>query len=99
MGEEDTVEIIRSSFGIVVWEDLRIHAERDGLILVSVPLDVMEVAMAFAGDKVADVEGWVASGAIGKPDAAVLERVRQSPELPFQMVICQPWVIAQMLPT
>jgi hypothetical protein len=99
MREEETAEIIRASHGIVVWEDLRIHAERDGLILVSVPLDVMDVAMAFAEDKAVDVEAWLASGAIGKPDATVVDLVKQTPDMPFQMVICQPWVIAQILPT
>jgi hypothetical protein len=95
--EGSTEEGIRATLGVVRWEDLRVHVERDGLILVDPPLEVLEVALALAEDRADIVGRWLEEGRVHKPDAATLAAVEASPDVSFQMVICQPWVVAQML--
>ena len=97
MSEDNIRDSIQATAGIVGWADLDPHAKRDGRLLVRSPLEVVEVAAALAGDRADLVRQWLEEGVLHKPDEGLLERVGADPDVTFQMVICQPWVVAQIL--
>lgn len=90
---------IRESFkrdlGQVSWRELRIHLQRDAIILVADDLDLIDVAVAVADDDKTKVEQWVHSRSIGKPDKTDLDAWEAELETLFQMLIVQPFILIQ----
>lgn len=79
--------------GKVFWSDLRAHAARGGLIVVGGELGLAEVGEALASDDARRVEGWLATGALGKPTLAQLTAWEHEAEAVFEALIVQPWVL------
>jgi len=90
---------MRASFkrdlGEVCWRELRIHLQRDSIILVSGELDLIETAVAVAEDDKSQVEQWISSGLIGKPEKDSLEQWEAELSTPFNMLIVQPFILIQ----
>jgi hypothetical protein len=81
----------------IEWRDLIPHAQRDALIVVNPSLDLLEVGVAIAGDRVNLVQGWIGQSLIGKPTPTQLSDWNTTPERPFTALIVQPFVLVQPL--
>jgi hypothetical protein len=81
--------------GAVLWSDLRAHAKRQGLFVVTGELTVAEAALAIASDDAASVQAWLASGHLFRPSLEQLLAWDQDLDKPFRAVVVQPFAIAR----
>ncbi len=88
-------ESLRRDLAEVSWRDLRVHLQRDAIIVVAPELDLIETAVAVAEDDAGRVESWINTGRLGKPEAAQLDSWEQSPDRSFKMLIVQPFILIQ----
>lgn len=88
-------ERLRRDLAEVRWGDLRAHARRDALILVDGGVDLVEAAVAVAGDDRERVAAWIAAGVLGKPTREAIESWEALPTAIFRVSILQPYVLAQ----
>ncbi len=79
----------------VSWRELRIHLQRDALILVAAELDLVTAAVAVAKDDTAQVQQWIATGLLGKPSAEQLQDWERESSRPFRMLIVKPFILIQ----
>ncbi len=79
----------------VDWKSLRIHLQRDALILVADRLDLVEVACKVVADAAAEIGGWISDGALVKPSAAQLNAWETQLDKPFRMLIAAPYILIQ----
>jgi len=79
----------------VSWRELRIHLQRDALILVAGTLDLTLAALAVAEDDTERVQGWIASGQLSKPAREQLESWENDIGKPFRMLIVKPFILIQ----
>lgn len=79
----------------VEWQHLRIHLQRDVIILVAEELDLIEVAVAVAKDDKDQVALWIAAGKLCKPSREQIDQWEGQLEKPFRMLIAQPYILAQ----
>jgi hypothetical protein len=83
------------------WEDLAPHQQRGALLLLAPALDLLDVAVAIAGDDKERVTALLKGGQLrraGEADRARYEHdADEVSEVRFQFVIVQPWVLAQAL--
>ena len=89
----DLEEKLRGELSVAAWETLQPHAERGALICVSEGLDLVEAAMAVAGDEAEKVNSWITEGLFQKPTEETLEAWNQEPGKYFQFLIVQPFVL------
>jgi len=81
----------------VEWSDLIPHAQRDALIVVSDSLNLIEVAEAIAGDRVAEVQNWIGEKLLEKPTQEQLSDWNSHPNNLFNTLIVQPFVLIQSI--
>ena len=90
---------IRDSFqqdlAAVAWRELRIHLQRDAIIVVGPSLDLIDTAVAVADDDTNRVQEWMTDGLIGKPEKEQLEVWEADLDRSFQMLIVQPYILIQ----
>jgi hypothetical protein len=79
--------------GPVLWSDIRPHLARDGVILVSAQLDLLDVAEAVARNDTDRVSAWIARGEVDKPTPAEIERWSSDESLRFVAVVAAPFVL------
>ncbi len=89
------VESFKRDLAEVNWRELKIHLQRDAIIIVAAELDLIEVAVAVANDDKARVETWIAENQLVKPTVEQLESWEQEPDNRFQMLIVQPFILVQ----
>ncbi|MEA3545596.1 MAG: DUF2288 domain-containing protein [Thermodesulfobacteriota bacterium] len=89
------VESFKRDLAEVDWRELKIHLQRDAIIIVSAAIDLIEVAVAVADDDKNRVEAWIAAGQLGKPTEKQLESWEQEPDNRFRMLIVQPYILIQ----
>ena len=87
------LEALKKGAGSAPWSMLEAHAKRDGLILVSPELDLMEVAVAVADDQGDKVAAWMSADQLTKPDAAAIARFEEDTERQWPFVIVAPFVL------
>ena len=85
----------RRDLAEVSWKDLRIHLQRDAVILVDPALDMVTTALAVARDDKAQVEDWLAQGLLTKPAAEQIKAWEADLEKPFRVLIVQPFILTQ----
>lgn len=91
-------EIVKSferDLAEVSWRELKIHLKRDAIIVVAVELDLIDVAVAVAGDEKTLVEGWIGENQLGKPTEDHLKQWEEESESRFKMLIVQPFILIQ----
>lgn len=93
----DYAEQFEKDLAEVAWKDLRIHLQRDAIIIVAGELDLVAVAVAVAEDDKVKVEGWIAAGQLVKPTAEQISAWETELEKPFRLLIAQPFILAQMV--
>ncbi len=89
------VESFKRDLAEVNWRELKIHLQRDSIIIVAAELDLIEVAVAVADDDKTRVEIWIAENQLVKPTVEQLENWEQEPGHRFQMLIVQPFILVQ----
>jgi len=78
------------------WRSLGPHHERQALFLVSGDVDLLDAAVAVAGDDSAAVAAWLAQGALARPTDDEAARWADEPDTTFAFVIVQPYVVAAL---
>lgn len=80
--------------GRIAWQELLPHFARGVIVNVAPELDLVAVATGFVQDDKAQVEQWLASGAVRR--ASDDDARRWSAENPdFWAVVTAPWVLIQ----
>ena len=85
---------IAGEVGTSDWALLAPHAERDALIIIDAQLDLVDAAFAIAQDDSTQVQEWITSNLVRKPDGDDLVRFNQEPKTYFQFVVIHPFVVA-----
>ncbi len=91
----ELITTFRNDLAQVSWRELRIHLQRDAIILVAPKLDMVTTAVAVAEDDSARVEQWIASGELTKPTSSQLENWENALDKPFWMLIVKPFILIQ----
>lgn len=89
------IESFQRDLAEVSWRELRVHQQRDAIIMIAGELDLIEAAVAVADDEKDKVEQWVAAGLVGKPDKEQVEAWESDLDRPFRMLIVQPFILIQ----
>jgi len=89
------IESFKRDLAEVTWRELKIHLQRDAIIIFSAEIDLIEAAVAVAGDDKNRVESWLAAGQLGKPTAQQLKDWEGETDKLFQMLIVQPFILIQ----
>ncbi len=75
------------------WKDLIPHAQKDSLIIVYPPLDLIDAGYAIAQNKADQVQNWISEQLLQKPTAEQLSQWNQNPTQQFPTIIVQPFVL------
>jgi hypothetical protein len=97
MVTDDVRSKLRGEIMPATWPELLYQFARGGLFLVDTESDLLDVALAVAGDDKASVERMLASAELRRATDDDARRFQAAPAQRFQFVIVQPWVIAQAL--
>lgn len=76
------------------WEALRLHAEKDAVLLLGDGVSLIDAGEALALDDTQKVAAWLKSGALRRPtddETATFEREKST----FEALIVQPWVLVK----
>tara|TARA_Y100001956_G_C3949319_1_gene111958 strand:+ start:31 stop:339 length:309 start_codon:yes stop_codon:yes gene_type:complete len=88
-------EKLSEEIGTVPWNALEVHAKGGTLVLVAPDLDLIEVGVAIAEDQTENVQSWLKTGLIRKPDEDEINSLSEVDGTPFSFLIVQPFVIAK----
>lgn len=91
----EIVASLKRDLAEVSWRELRIHLQRDVIIIVAAAVDLIEVAVAVANDDKNQVESLIAANQLVKPTEKQLVSWEQEPGRRFQMLIVQPYILIQ----
>ncbi len=97
MEKTNLIKKLDSEQDIAPWKDLRVHATRDALLLISNGLSLGEVGAEFTLDNKELVAIWINDKAIQKPDQDFLNEMEKSMEKKFSFLIVQPYVLIHEL--
>jgi hypothetical protein len=84
---------LMAALDVAQWDWLRPHAQREGVIMVTAAMDLVEVGMAIATDNTASVQRWIDEQAIYKPTQQQLSAWNQTSDLEFEALIVAPFVL------
>ncbi len=88
-------EVLSQSLDEAEWAWLKMHAERDGLIVVSQDLDLLNVGVKLAEDNKSDIQKWIQEHKITKPTQEQLATWNEKPTKRFLSLVVQPFVLIQ----
>lgn len=88
-------EKLASEVGEAGWESLEPHYLRDALFIVDAKLDLIEVAVAVAEDRVEEVASWIEAGLLARPTVEQAKAWGEKRSLGFRFLIVQPFVLAR----
>ncbi len=91
----EIMESLKRDLAEVNWRDLRIHLQRDAVIVVSSELDLIAVAQAVAVDDKDRVGEWIVAGQLGKPAEPQLKCWEAELDKAFRLLIVQPFILIQ----
>ena len=92
---DEVREKLEDELAEVTWRDVRAHVERDSVILVDPQLDLVDVAVAVAGDDTDQVGAWIEEGRMAKPNADQLNFLEKHLDKPFRLLIARPFLLVQ----
>jgi hypothetical protein len=84
---------LQEQIAAIDWQDLIPHAQRDAIIIVNPPLDLIDVGCAIAENKTDLVQNWISEKLLQKPTAEQLSQWNDIPTYKFQAIIVQPFVL------
>ncbi|MBX3246743.1 MAG: DUF2288 family protein [Myxococcales bacterium] len=77
------------------WSTLAPHFARDALFVVAEGVSLLDVAVAVAEDRSAEVGAWLEAGQLARPSAAQARAWADAGTARFVIAIVQPFVLAQ----
>ena len=80
------------------WSWLIPHVQRDAVVMVATPLDLLDVGVALASDNTITVQHWIGEQLIYKPSPAQLSEWNGDRTKRFNTLIVQPYVLVQESP-
>ncbi|TBR58076.1 DUF2288 domain-containing protein [Mastigocladus laminosus UU774] len=86
---------LTENLDVAEWDWLIPHAQRDAVIVVAIGLDILDVGVAIASDKVLEVQNWIDEQLIAKPSLDQLGNWNSDRTKRFQTLIVQPYVLVQ----
>ena len=91
--QEDSLSAakLKDEVGTVSWSWLRAHQQRGILFLVAEKLDLVEVAIEVAEDRVAQIKSWIKNGELVRPTPVQVAAWEKSGGL-FSGIIVKPYV-------
>ena len=89
------VESFKRDLAEVNYRELKIHLQRDAIIVVAADLDLIEAAVAVADDDKTQVEAWIGANRLAKPTEDQLKMWEEKPDNLFKMLIVQPFILVQ----
>ncbi|PIK13991.1 DUF2288 family protein [Halobacteriovorax sp. JY17] len=92
---EDLKEKLKTEIEKAKWLLLEEHHKRDALLIVDLELNLVEVAASVALDDVMNVKEWLTTEKLIRPTEEMIQSWEENPELDFNFLIIQPYVIAQ----
>ncbi|MCW6036576.1 DUF2288 domain-containing protein [Spirulina subsalsa FACHB-351] len=95
---DDLKTTLTESIDQASWEWLLPHVKRDAVLMVSDDLDLVEVGYAIASDQVQLVQTWIDSQLIHKPWTEQISDWNGQPQIRFNALIIQPFVLVQPIP-
>jgi hypothetical protein len=90
-------EKLKSELMDGTWDDLKDHAERGAVFVVSQDLDLLHVAEKVATDDASAVGAWIEGGSLIRPSEEQLKSWESVPSKSFRFIILQPYVLIQEL--
>jgi len=93
----EMVESFKRDLAEVSWRELKIHLQRDAIIVVDTDLVLIDVAVAVADDDKVLVETWINENKLGKPTEEHLQTWEDGSDSRFKMLIVQPFILIQSL--
>ncbi|MBN2808363.1 MAG: DUF2288 family protein [Deltaproteobacteria bacterium] len=82
---------LKDDVGTVSWSWLRPHQKRNILFLVGEQLDLLEVAVAVAEDRLEQVKLWLETGELARPTSSQVDEWERNGGL-FAGIIVKPYV-------
>lgn len=77
------------------WEWLIPHVQRDAVIVVAAGLDLLDVGVAIADDRVLEVQNWIDEALLAKPSVSQVGEWNAQRTKRFNTLIVQPFVLVQ----
>ncbi|MEH2056692.1 MAG: DUF2288 domain-containing protein [Nostoc sp.] len=77
------------------WEWLIPHVQRDAVVLVAPELNLVDVGVAIASDRIPSVEQWINEQLITKPTTVQIGEWNGNRDKRFHTLIVQPYVLVQ----
>jgi hypothetical protein len=93
----DVREKLKAELMTASWVDLKDHAERNAVFLVSQDLDLVAVGEKIAADDSAAVAGWINDGSLSRPTPAQMATWSSDAGKAFNFMILQPHILIQEL--
>ncbi|MBN2332290.1 MAG: DUF2288 domain-containing protein [Deltaproteobacteria bacterium] len=93
--ENSLVEKLQDEIGTVSWPWLKPHGERDALFLIDPQMDLLDVAVHIAEDRVEQVRHWLETGKIIRPDTKQMDAWETANTM-FSCLIVKPFVLIQL---
>jgi hypothetical protein len=91
----DLRDKLRGDVQVAAASELLPHHRRGGLLVLRAETDLLDVAFAIASDDLDEVAGYIDGGQIFRPSLAQLADWCVDSVIRFQVVILQPYVLAQ----
>jgi hypothetical protein len=88
-------EKLAAACGPVYWSDLRAHATRGAIVIVSEGLDLLDVAEAVAKDEAERVRAWIEDGRLTKPSLDDLASWSRETEALWDAIVVAPYVLVR----
>ncbi|GAA6618491.1 DUF2288 domain-containing protein [Scytonema sp. NUACC26] len=95
MTERDLRAELLENLDEAEWSWLIPHVQRDAVIVVTEGLDLIDVGVAIASDRVSEVQVWIDEALIAKPSIAQVGEWNMQQEKRFNTLIVQPFVLVQ----
>ena len=88
-------EKLENDLTVVEWRDVCAHVESDSVILVDPRLDLVDVAVAVAGDDTERVAAWIEKGGLAKPTEEQRQFLETRLDKPYRLLIARPFLLIQ----
>lgn len=91
----DVRDKLKAELMTASWVDLKDHAERNAVFLVSQDLDLVTVGSKIASDEAATVAGWINDGSLSRPTLTQMSSWASDSGKVFHFLILQPHILIQ----
>lgn len=92
---DDARHRLQSEILTAFWRDLKPHAEREALFVVTEELDLVDVGLEIMNDNAELVSAWVQGQQIRRPKPEEVQAWDADPTRSFRSLIVAPYVLLQ----